>query len=446
MSIYKDLKREKREAIGLLQIGTFLEYFDLMLYVHMAVLLNELFFPKTDPHTAALISAFAFCSTYVFRPFGALIFGWIGDNIGRRPTVIITTLMMSISCIVMANLSTYAQIGIAAAWIVTVCRMVQGLSSMGEIIGAQIYVTEITTPPTQYTAVASVGIASAMGALAALGTATLVTSYGFNWRTAFWVGAGVAVVGSVARTRLRETPEFIDAKRYLKNFIKVNSENPVKVAQLLKSTTAKFKGTVNKKTVLCSLLINLTWPLFFFFVYVFCANMLKDKFGLPPQEIIRNNFYVSMFQLFGFTTWMYLSHKIHPLSILKGKVLLIFIISLLIPSFIISNDSPFNLFLLQATIIFLAPGAFPAEPVFIKHFPIFKRFTYVTFIYAVSRAMMYIVTSFSLVYLMEFFGAWGLAFIFIPVCMGYLYGVLHFEKLEKQDQNQKKERKLPLAA
>jgi MHS family proline/betaine transporter-like MFS transporter len=50
MSIFSLLKREQKEAIGLLQIGTFLEYFDLMLYVHMAVLLNELFFPKTDPH------------------------------------------------------------------------------------------------------------------------------------------------------------------------------------------------------------------------------------------------------------------------------------------------------------------------------------------------------------------------------------------------------------
>jgi MFS family permease len=78
----------------------------------MAILLNELFFPKTDPHTAALITAFAFCSTYVLRPFGALVFGWIGDHIGRKTTVIITTMMMSISCIIMANLPTYAQIGI----------------------------------------------------------------------------------------------------------------------------------------------------------------------------------------------------------------------------------------------------------------------------------------------------------------------------------------------
>ena len=71
-----------------------------MLYVHMAVLLNELFFPKADPHTAALFAAFAYCSTYVLRPFGALIFGYLGDTIGRKHTVIITTLLMSLSCIV----------------------------------------------------------------------------------------------------------------------------------------------------------------------------------------------------------------------------------------------------------------------------------------------------------------------------------------------------------
>ena len=66
------LTREQKEAVGLLSIGTLLEYFDLMLYIHMAVLLNELFFPKYDPHTAALLSAFTFCSTYLLRPLGAL--------------------------------------------------------------------------------------------------------------------------------------------------------------------------------------------------------------------------------------------------------------------------------------------------------------------------------------------------------------------------------------
>ena len=88
-------------------------------------------FPQTDPHTASLIAAFAFCSTFVLRPFGALIFGYIGDHIGRRTTVIITTMMMAVSCLIMANLPTYDQIGITAAWIVTLCRLLQGLSLYG---------------------------------------------------------------------------------------------------------------------------------------------------------------------------------------------------------------------------------------------------------------------------------------------------------------------------
>ena len=75
MGTFSGINRQQKEAVGLLSIGTFLEYFDLMLYMHMAVLLNELFFPETDPFTASLLSAFAFCSTYLLRPFGAIIFG-----------------------------------------------------------------------------------------------------------------------------------------------------------------------------------------------------------------------------------------------------------------------------------------------------------------------------------------------------------------------------------
>ena len=70
------LNKEQKGAIFLLQIGAFLEYFDLMLFVHMAVVLNEIFFPKFDPFTNSLLSAFTFCSTFALKPFGALLFGY----------------------------------------------------------------------------------------------------------------------------------------------------------------------------------------------------------------------------------------------------------------------------------------------------------------------------------------------------------------------------------
>ncbi len=213
MGILSSLSREQKEAIGLLQVGTFLEYFDLMLYMHMAVFLNELFFPKTDPHTAALLSAFAFCSTFVLRPFGALLFGYIGDNIGQKATVIITTMMMSISCITIATLPTYAQIGITAAWIITGCRIAQGLASMGEIIGAEIYLCEITKPPVRYPVVALTSFSAGLGTSFALAIASLFTMSGLNWRIAFWIGSVIAVIGSLARVRLRESSDFLEVKK-----------------------------------------------------------------------------------------------------------------------------------------------------------------------------------------------------------------------------------------
>jgi MFS family permease len=63
-----------------------------MLFVHMAVVLNEIFFPKFDPFTNSLLSAFTFCSTFALKPIGALLFGYIGDKVGRKHTVIITTM------------------------------------------------------------------------------------------------------------------------------------------------------------------------------------------------------------------------------------------------------------------------------------------------------------------------------------------------------------------
>lgn len=259
------LNAKQKEALGLLSIETILEYFDLMLYVHMAVLLNELFFPKTDPHTAALISAFAFCTTFVFRPIGALIFGWFGDNIGRKATVVITTFMMAVSCVIMANLPTYQQIGITAAWLVTLCRIIQGMTSMGEIIGAILYCTETIKHPEQFPAVVVLTFFVAFGGTCALSVATFVTSYGFNWRMGFWIGAGVALVGVVVRTALRETPDFIAAKGKLK----IDSKNP---SELMKQYN-HINEKVSKKTVFFALLVECPVPINFYFP---CKKILKS--------------------------------------------------------------------------------------------------------------------------------------------------------------------------
>lgn len=430
MVLFPALNRTQKEAIGLLQIGTFLEYFDLMLYIHMAVLLNELFFPKTEPKTAALLSAFTFCSTYIFRPIGALFFGWLGDNIGRKSTIIITTLMMSISCVVMASLPTYAQIGISAAWIMTICRMAQGMSSLGEIVGAQIYVTETTPRPTSYPAVAFISIAASIGSTVALGIATLVTSLYMNWRLAFWIGAAIALVGAVARTRLRETQDFLNMKREkMKATIEALHQEET-FSKVYEKKQPKWKEPVRFKTLFSYFLIHCGYPLSFYLGYIYFNPLLKDNFGYSPEQIIKHNFYLSMFMLAASAFLLILSNHIHPLKILRIRWILTFFLMVSLPFLVSIVDTPYKLFIIQACIVSFNLTGLPADAVFYYHLPIFRRFTLATFLYALSRTVMYVITSFGLVYLGIYFGEFGLWVLTIPITLGYLFGIFQFEELE----------------
>lgn len=426
----RSLTRGQKEAVGLLSIGTFLEYFDVMLYVHMAVLLNELFFPKADPHTAALFAAFAYCSTYVLRPFGALIFGYLGDTIGRKHTVIITTLLMALSCIVMASLPTYAEIGITASWIVTITRMIQGISSVGEITGAQIYLTEITKPPIQYPIVSSVYFFASLGSVVALTIAVFATNYSVNWRLAFLIGASVAFFGAYARATLRETPDFADAKKRLRAYSRESGKDEKYLEQ-----QNIFNKSVKKETAIALFLINLAMPVCFYLTYIHYGQFLKHSFSYTSAQVISHNFNVGLIYLAGSGIQLYLSSKINPLKILKIRFFIFAAFLLFFPLLLEAITTPFHLFLLQSFIIVFALDGYPAKAIFYKHFPVLKRFTYACVLHAVSHACIYVVTSFGIIYLVEWFDQIGVLFILVPVCIGFGIGLSYFDKLEKENDS-----------
>ncbi|MBM3467536.1 MAG: MHS family MFS transporter [Alphaproteobacteria bacterium] len=431
------LTREQKEAVGLLSIGTFLEYFDLMLYVHMAVLLNELFFPKTDPFTASLLSALAFCSTYFLRPFAALIFGYIGDNIGRKHTVVITTFMMAASCIIMANLPTYEQIGISAAWVVTICRIIQGMSSMGESIGAELYLTEITKPPVQYPIVSLIPVSIALGSLFAIALASIVTMNGLNWRVAFWIGGCIAIIGTLARMFLRETPEFVNAKKRL---VKLTNESLKKVG--LTENSVSINSSLNKmneiyhdkkesqlKISLSLFAMQCNWPLGFYIVYIYSAEIYKTKFLFTAPDVIHNNLLVSIIQLVSMSFVSYLSYRIYPLKILRVKLVAFAFFILFLPFCLFHLRDSNDLLLLQMLFIILLPSTPPAVPILFKCFSVFTRFTYTSVMYAISRALIYVVTSFGIIYLSRSFEYYGLLILLIPAVVCFYLALNHFDKL-----------------
>ncbi len=426
----RSLTKEQKEAIGLLSIGTFLEYFDLMLYVHMAVLLNELFFPKTDPFTASLLSAFAFCSTYLLRPFGALLLGYIGDNIGRKATIIISTGIMALSCIVMANVPTYAQIGITASWIVTICRILQGLSSLGEIIGAEIYLLESIKPPIVYPTVCIVIVLSTLGGFASLGIATLSTSFNFNWRLAFWFGAGVAIIGVVARTTLRESRDFIDVQNKLSNtFNKINVSS-----REFKKNNIFWNQRTDIRVILSYFIMECTSPIYFYINYIYCSDILK-LLGLTSADIIQHNFILSGVNVLNAVLLTLLVSKFHPIRVLQYKFILFVPFMLCFPFLLMITTSEMGLFIIQFLLLFLGCTAFPANPVIFKHFPILRRFTSSTFTFAIAKAVTYCITAFGIIYLFKFFHHAGLLILLIPVNIGYILALNFFKRLEIEDNS-----------
>lgn len=426
ISVQTRLTKEQKEAIGLLSIGTFLEYFDLMLYVHMAVFLNELFFPKTDPFTTSLLSAFSFCLIFIFRPIGALLFGRLGDHIGRKSIVIITTCMMSLSCVVMAILPTYAQVGIISSWAMVLCRIIQGMSSIGEIIGAEIYLTETIPKQFRSSSVTFLGTFSVLGATAALGMASFVFLFGLEWRFAFGIGALIALIGGVARTTLKETTDFADAKRRIQRNINQYQIKDVEKDDILISERPNIKTTISLFLMDCS------WPVCFYVGYIYCGDILHSTFSYTSEQVINHNFFVSLFELLMFIFLTYLGKKSHALKILKIMVIPFLIFVFALPYLFFNLKTPFELMLIQGVIVAYGPVIMIAVPILFSYFPILKRFTYVGTIHALSRTIIYILTSFSLIYLTEYLHYWGIFIVMLIATIGFMFGLFHFQHLEEK--------------
>src|SRR5437879_6642884 len=135
-------KSEVRRVIFASSLGTVFEWYDFYLYATLAPFFAALFFPKGND-TAALLSAFAtYAAGFLVRPFGALIFGRIGDLVGRKYTFLITLSGMGLATALIGLVPTYAQIGAAAGIILLGLRLVQGLCLGGEYGGAITYVAE----------------------------------------------------------------------------------------------------------------------------------------------------------------------------------------------------------------------------------------------------------------------------------------------------------------
>jgi MFS family permease len=205
----------ERRVIFASSLGTVFEWYDFYLYAILAPFFATLFFPPGN-QTAALLGAFgAYAAGFLVRPFGALIFGRVGDLVGRKYTFLVTIVVMGLSTVAVGFLPTYKTIGFPAAVILVLLRLAQGLALGGEYGGAATYVAEHAPDNKRGYATSWIQTTATVGMLVALAV-ILICRIGMNaatfaswgWRIPFWFSIPLLLISIYIRLKLQESPIF----------------------------------------------------------------------------------------------------------------------------------------------------------------------------------------------------------------------------------------------
>ena len=211
----RPMSAQEKNVIFASSLGTVFEWYDFYLYGSLAAIIAKQFFSGLDAGSAFIFALLAFAAGFIVRPFGALVFGRLGDMIGRKYTFLVTILIMGLSTFIVGILPTYASIGVAAPVILIALRMLQGLALGGEYGGAATYVAEHAPHGKRgaYTSwiqtTATLGLFLSL--LVILGTRTLLGEQAFGdwgWRIPFLVSILLLGISVWIRLSLSESPAF----------------------------------------------------------------------------------------------------------------------------------------------------------------------------------------------------------------------------------------------
>ena len=278
MSINNNTEKGMGFVIGASSVGTLIEWYDFYIFGMLATIISKQFFPE-DSGTSALLSTLAiFAAGFIVRPFGALVFGRLGDLIGRKHTFLLTLIIMGGSTFAIGLVPGFKTIGWAAPIIVLVLRLLQGLALGGEYGGAATYVAEHAPAHRRGYWTSWIQTTATLGLFLALGIIILIregqgvekfsTEWG-GWRYPFWISLLLVIVSIIIRMRMSESPMFAKVKAEGKT-----SVNPLKES---------FGHRANFKMVLLALFgavmgQGVIWYTGQFYAQSFIENICKINF------------------------------------------------------------------------------------------------------------------------------------------------------------------------
>ena len=270
-------------------IGNIVEWYDFAVYGYFASVIGRLFFPSEDPAVSLIASFGAFAAGFLMRPLGGLVFGRIGDLVGREKAMSLSVVAMAVPTLLMASLPTYDSVGMVAPIILVLLRMIQGLSVGGEYSSSLIFLVErapnnrraLTAVWGSWGGVAGILLGSGVGWLSQslLSEADLMA---WGWRVPFGFGGLVALTGWWIRRSIPLAPQ------------KERSEAPVK------EVFGRYGSTV-----LSVALMNVGPNVVFYTAFVYAVTYIRNIDQLPESIALELNTFAMLFMLFvlPFAAW-----------------------------------------------------------------------------------------------------------------------------------------------
>lgn len=265
-------KNNLKRVIFASSAGTVIEWYDFYIFGSLATIISTQFFPKDNPTAALLATLAAFGVGFVIRPFGAIVFGRLGDLVGRKHTFLLTLLIMGGSTCAIGLIPGYGTIGVAAPVIVFVLRALQGLALGGEYGGAATYVAEHSPEGKRGFYTSFIQTTATLGLFISIGVILLCrtlmgeeTFAEWGWRIPFLLSSILVLFSYVIRKRMDESPEFVQLKKEQKI-----SKNPLRES---------FGQWSNLKWVLIALFgatagQGVVWYTGQFYAMNFCTNAM----------------------------------------------------------------------------------------------------------------------------------------------------------------------------
>lgn len=352
-----------------------MESFDFVLYGYYATLIAPIFFPDEDPKTEQLKALLVFAAMFVMKPLGGLIFGHIGDKYGRKTSLIISVLVISVPTLGIGILPGYSVLGIAAPILLVIFLCTQGLGAAAAYSGAAIFLNEHAKPHTKSLFSGFLFSAAFLGAaLASLLGIFFVSHYPtWGWRLVFLVGSLLGLVILKLRNNLEETPLF---KSTLK---KKTVQEKVPFREVLKR---------HKRNLLATMGIAAGANLPFYIILIYINTILSADLQIPSTDILIYNVIILLFWSAVLPFFGHLGDRIGERRLMSLAALLLIVIPIPLMEWFLQEKTIFSLMVSRVVLSLVAMGIVaPCSAYLARLFPVNERQTGVGFGYFMGAAI-----------------------------------------------------------